>query len=390
MAAGMAAWSLAERSVAMVEVSGRERVAVLAAFAAVYFIWGSTFLAIAWAVETMPPLLMIGARALLAGVVLYGWARLRGGPRPSPADWRAALVAGVLLFVTGQAVLAWAETRIPSGAASLLFATEPLFIVLLGWVGGGLTGAAGVRPGLATIAGIPLGLVGVGVLVLPGVGGGGLDPLGALAAVLASMSWSVGVYRAAPRPGLGPGQVAGMQLLMAGVVLFVVSAVVGEPWSVPPGGYGGRAIAAFLYLVVMGSIVAFGAYVWLLERVGPSRLSSHAYVNPLVAVALGIGLNAEPVTAGLVLATVLILASVALLLRRGAAGPRRLNLHDETQTNGRQGDEESRRQGRSLGRWLGQHRAARRVRLPRPRPRRTSAERLLKHWSVWRQYRRER
>lgn len=303
----------------VVPLSSRERLALVAAFGAVYVVWGSTYLAIAWAIETVPPLLMIGARCLAAGAVLYGWARLRGGPRATAADWRAAAVAGVLLFVTGQALLAWSETRIPSGAASLLIATEPLFIALLGWRGGRLTGTAGAAPGAGALVAILVGFAGVGLLVLPG-GGGGLDVIGAAAAVLASFSWSVGVYRAGSRPSIGAGQMAGMQLLAASVVLLVVSAAAGDLARLPAGGPSLKSLAAFGYLVVLGSIVAFGAYVWLLARVGPARLSTHAYVNPLVAVVLGVALNAEPVGAGLVAATVLILGSVALLLGAGRRG----------------------------------------------------------------------
>ena len=305
---------LAERTVSL-----RGTVALLAAFAAVWLIWGSTYLAIAWAVEGIPPLLMIGARCLLAGGVLYGWARWRGGPRPSSADWKAALVAGVLLFVTGQAVLAWSETRIPSGVASLLIATEVLFIAMLSWGAGRRAGAtpSASRPTRASIAAILVGFTGVGLLVLPGgEESGSLDLLGAGAAVAASLSWSIGVFRAGKRAGIGSGQLAGMQLLAAGGVLAVVSTLLGDPWSVTAAMLTPRAVGAFLYLVVFGSIVAFGAYVWLLDRVGPARLSTHAYVNPLVAVLLGSALNAEPFGPRLVLATTVILGSVALLVRR--------------------------------------------------------------------------
>ncbi len=286
-----------------------------AAFAAVYVIWGSTYLAIAWAVEGIPPMLMIGSRCLVAGSILYAWSRLRGSARPRRVDWWKAMEGGVLLFVTGQAVLAWAETRIPSGAASLLIATEPLFVALLAWRGGWLTGGSRIAPGRSALIAVPLGFVGVAVLVLPGGGsGGGLDPLGAGAAVLAAFSWSVGILRSRSGPGIGPVRWAGMQLLTAGAVLLAVSPLMEEPGSVVDGGVSLRAVLAFLYLVIFGSVVTFGAYVWLLERVGATRISSHAYVNPLVAVALGVTVNDEPLHAGVVVAAVLIVAAVALLL----------------------------------------------------------------------------
>ncbi|HSM59380.1 MAG TPA: EamA family transporter [Longimicrobiales bacterium] len=315
---GLGAGGGAEWGMEVLPVSLRERWAVAAAFGAVWFVWGSTYLAIAWAVETIPPLSMIGVRCVLAGAALYGWARLRGGPRPRAEDWRAAALAGFLLFVTGQAVLAWAETRIASGAASLLIATEPLFITLLAWRGGRTTGSTGAAPTPGTALAVLAGFAGVAVLALPSAGGG-LDPLGAGAAVLASLSWSVGVFRAGSRREIGPGQTAGMQLLAAGVILMAIATVSGEVRGFPAGGPSIRSLAALGFLVAFGSVVTFGAYVWLLDRVGPARISTHAYVNPLVAVVLGSVLNGEPVTAGLVGATALILGSVAALLRRGAS-----------------------------------------------------------------------
>ena len=295
---------------------------VLAGFAAVYLVWGSTYLAIAWAVETVPPFLMIAARCLLAGGALYGWTRMRGGRRPDPGDWRAAAVAGTLLFVTGQAVLAWSETRIASGPAALLVATEPLFVVMLGWRGGRLVGGSGVsgRPGLRTFLALGVGFAGVALMVLPS-GGAALDVAGAAAALVASFSWSVGVFRARARPGISSAQLAGMQLLAGGVVLLAVSLVTGEAWGVAPGGPSLRSLLAFFYLVVFGSVVTYGAYVWLLDRVGPARLSTHAYVNPVVAVVLGVMLGGESVTGPLLAAMALILGSVTVLVRRERPRP---------------------------------------------------------------------
>lgn len=294
------------------------RLSLLAAFAAVYLVWGSTYLAIAVAVETIPPFLMIGARCLLAGAVLYGWTRLRHGTRPTGADWRAALVAGSLLFVSGQAVLAWSETRIPSGAAALLVATEPLFIVLLGWRGGRLltAGHRGERPRARAWLAIAAGFLGVALVVRPG--GGGLDLLGAGAALLASLSWSLGLFRARARAGLPATQFAGMQLLTSGAVLVAAWLVAGDPAALATSRLSPRSLLAFGYLVGLGSVVTYTAYVWLLGQVGPARLSTHAYVNPLVAVALGAAFAGEALTPWLVAATGLILGAVAVLVRREA------------------------------------------------------------------------
>jgi drug/metabolite transporter (DMT)-like permease len=294
-----------------------ERTRVVGAFSAVWLVWGSTYLAIAWAVETIPPLLMVGARSLTAGALLYGWGRLRGGPRPTALDWRAALVAGFLLFVTGQAGLAWAETRVPSGVASLLLATEPLFVTLLAWRGGWLTGSKGRALGLPGVIALLAGFAGVGVLVLPTAARAELDLASAGVVVLVALSWSLGMFRARSRPGMSAGQTAGMQLLSAGVVLLVISSLAGERRGFSLAGVSVTSWAAFGYLVVFGSVVTFGAYVWLLGRVHASHLSTHTYVNPLVAVTLGSLLNEEPVTATLLVAAVLILGSVAMLLGDG-------------------------------------------------------------------------
>jgi drug/metabolite transporter (DMT)-like permease len=281
---------------------------VIAAFGAVYVIWGSTYLAIAWGIATIPPLTMIAARCLLAGGVLYAIAR-RGAGAPSAIEWRRAIVAGVLLFVTGQSMLAWAETRVASGPAAVLIATEPLFVVLLGWLW-----RSGSRPSLATMVALVAGFLGVAAMMLPGEFGG-VDPLGAIVITLAGLSWSVGMFLATPRDGGSPVQAAAMQLLAGGMVLSVVAILSGDLAMLDPAGVSTRSLLSFAYLVVFGSLVTYSAYVWLLRRVGPARLSSHGYVNPMVAVALGAALAGEPITLAVVVASVLILASVVVLVR---------------------------------------------------------------------------
>jgi len=290
----------------------RVGVGVVAAFGAVWVIWGSTYLAIAWAIETIPPLLMVGIRCVAAGAVLYGWGRVRGGPRPRLADWRTAALSGFLLFVTGQALLAWAETRVPSGVASLLVATEPLFIALLSW-------RLGVRPGARAVVALLAGFLGVGALLLPGSGRLTLDPLATGAVVVAALSWAFGMLGAAARPGFGAAQTAGMQLLASGAMLLVLSVGLAGPGSLLTVTPSLRSLLALAYLVVLGSIVAFGAYVWLLGRVSPQLVATHAFVNPLVAVTIGAVLNREPITMGLLAAGAVIVGSVALLLGASTA-----------------------------------------------------------------------
>jgi drug/metabolite transporter (DMT)-like permease len=308
-----------ERRLEVDAVSSDGRLGIIAAFGAIWFVWGSTYLAIAWGVETIPPFLMIGVRCVTAGALMYGWARARGGARPRAADWRQAAVTGVLLFVTGQALLAWAETRLPSGVTALLIATEPLFVAVLPWLA-----RRAPTPEASTGLALATGFVGVGALMLPGSGSFPLDPLAMGAVVLTALSWSVGMLRAAPPPGFSAVQSAGMQLLTGGVVLLALSLVSGEPAALPSEGPSVRSLAAVAYLIVFGSIVGYGAYVWLLGRVSAQMVSTHGYINPLVAVALGATLNEEPVTADMGVAAVLILGSVALLLRARAAPARPL------------------------------------------------------------------
>lgn len=280
-----------------------------AGLATVYVIWGSTYLAIAWAVATIPPLTMIAARCLLAGGVLYAVSRVRAG-RPTAAEWRRALLAGVLLFVTGQAMLAWAETRVASGPAAVLIASEPLFVVLLAW---GLKRTA--APSRGVWAALLGGFIGVAVMMLPGRLGG-VDVVGAAVIVGAALSWSIGMFLATPAEGRSPVQAAAMQLLAGGAALVVVAALTGDLASLEPGKVSGRSLASFFYLVVFGSLVTYSAYVWLLRRVGPGRLSSHGYVNPMIAVGLGALLAGESVTPAVVLSSLLILTSVIVLVRR--------------------------------------------------------------------------
>ncbi len=288
----------------------RDALLVVAAFAAVYVIWGSTYLAIAWGIATIPPLTMIAARSLLAGGVLYAVSRRKAGV-PSAQEWRRAIVAGVLLFVTGQAMLAWGETRVPSGPAAVLLATEPMFVVLLGWR---LKRSA--APSLGMMIALLGGFAGVAVMMAGRLGG--VDPLGASVIVLGALSWSAGMFLATPKVGGSPVQAAAMQLLGGGMVLAIVATLSGDVASLEPSAVSGRSLASFLYLVVFGSLVTYSAYVWLLRRVGPARLSSHGYVNPMVAVALGAALAGEPITLAVVIASLLILASVIVLVTRRA------------------------------------------------------------------------
>lgn len=285
------------------------------ALLAVYLVWGSTYLAIAIALEGFPPLLLMGLRSVVAAGILYGIARVRGAGAPNRAAWRNALLVGVLFFVGGHGLLAWGETRVPSGAAAVVIATEPLFIVLLARVGGSLAGGAPPTiPSLPVRTAVFLGLAGVAVMMAPGTGGG-LDPIGMAALLLASLSWSAGTFQVDSQGS--PVRAAGMQLLAGGAILLCLALATGEFRSLELATITSRSIVALVYLVVFGSVVTFGAYVWLLPRLGPARLSTHTFVNPLVALMLGAWIGGETLGRVTLVASGLVLLAVALLLTSG-------------------------------------------------------------------------
>lgn len=285
---------------------------MLGAFAIVYVIWGSTYLAILFAIETVPPFLMAAMRFLLAGSLLYAWSRTVGGAaRPSRAHWRVAAIVGVLLLFGGNGLVTWSEQRVPSGMAALLVGTVPCFMVLLDWLRPG-----GVRPTGRVAAGLVLGLLGLVWLVGPDsvMGGGRADLIGAAALVLASFSWAVGsIYSRQASMPASPFLSTAMQMLAAGVALGVLSVALGEPWRFDPAALSLRSALGFAYLVVFGSIVAFSAYIWLLRVSTPARVSTYAYVNPVVAVLLGAAFANEALTTRMLVAAAVIVSGVALI-----------------------------------------------------------------------------
>ena len=279
----------------------------LVAFAAIYLIWGSTYLAIRYGVETIPPFLLTGARCLVAGGLMYGWARYRGAASPGLRAWIAALGVGVLLFVVGQGLVGWAETRVSSGPAALIVATVPLWMVLLAW-----WRRVAAAPSTRIWLGLAAGLVGVALLVRPGADAS-VDPAGALALLIAALSWACGSQwarsSALPASRL---QSAGMQLVAAGVVLGALSLALGEPAGFAVAGVSAASLSALVYLIAFGSVVGFSAYLWLLDHHPPAKVGSHAYVNPLVAVLLGALAGDVVLTVWVVLAAVAVIAAVML------------------------------------------------------------------------------
>lgn len=290
------------------------RPSLLAAFAAIYLIWGSTYLAIRFAIETLPPFLMAAVRFLIAGGAMYLWARLRGVTAPARRQWTAAALVGGLMLVFGVGGVSWAEQRVPSGAAALIVTVGPLWMVLVDWLFFG-----GRRPSGRVVLGILLGFSGVILLIGPEqvVGAGRIDMLGAGVILVGTVTWSFGsLYSRGTQLPDSPILATGMEMFAGGVLLLLVAIAFGELARLDVAHISTRSILATGYLALFGSIVALSAYLWLLKVDTPARVITHAYVNPVVAVFLGWALADEPLNARTLAATTIIIAGVLVITRR--------------------------------------------------------------------------
>jgi drug/metabolite transporter (DMT)-like permease len=298
---------------------------VLVAFAAIYVIWGSTYLAIKYAIASVPPFLMTAARFFVAGGVLYVWSVLRpstnpgtdaGMPASAARRWRDAFIVGALLIVGGTALVGWAELSVPSGITSLILATTPLWMVLLESV------SLGRAPAPRVLAGVAVGLGGLAILIWPSLTapGTGVDLLGVAALALAALAWSAGALfsRRAALP-VSAARATGMQMLAGAVLSLAVGLALGEHRTLSPSAITPASLLAIGYLVVAGALVGFSAYLWLMRVSTPSRVATHAYVNPVVAVLLGWAVLGETVTARTALAMAVIVAAVVLIVSAPAA-----------------------------------------------------------------------
>ena len=287
------------------------RAKIAAAFAAIYIIWGSTFLGIRYAIETMPPFLMAGTRFLIAGAMLYAWAAIREGARPTLRHWINTAIVGALLLTVGNGAVSWAEQFIPSGLAALVVAITPLWMVIFEMMRPG-----GDRPNAAIIAGLALGFIGLVLLIGPGeiLGAGSVDPRSAAVLLMGTLAWAGGsIYsRSVALPSSARLSTA-MQMLAAGALLVLVGAIAGEPSRVSFSTMSTRSILAVAYLVIFGSIIGFTAYSWLLTVSSAAKVSTYAYVNPVVALVLGWSLADEPLNARTIVAACIVLAGVALI-----------------------------------------------------------------------------
>lgn len=282
---------------------------VLLAFGAIYFIWGSAYVGIHFAIETLPPIFMTGTRFLIAGGVLIAWARLRGAPAPKLIEWRSALFIGFLLFLIQNGAVVWAVGHgVPSGIVAVLTASIPLFMVLLAWSQPG-----GSFPGLTVIGGVLLGLFGIILLVSPS-GATSLNLVGVGAVLIGSFCWAYGsLYaRRAPLPK-SINLATGMQLFCGGVFQMIASIVTGDAATLNPATVSLLSLGSVIYLGLISSVIGFSAYTWLMRVESPAKVSTYAYVNPVVAVSLGWLLASEPVTLRTIVASAIIITSVIII-----------------------------------------------------------------------------
>ena len=292
-----------------------KKIALILAFAALYLIWGSTYLGILFAIQSIPPFLMAGVRFFLAGIIMFAIARFQGAPKPDPATWRDALIVGACLLLFGNGGVTIAEKWVPTGLAALLVATVPIYIALLGWI----TGTA-PRPTPMVWLGLIGGFIGVGLLVQSAFTNSSDPPhnhlaLGMSILLLGSLMWSAGsLYSRKANNAPSPFLAAGQQMLCGGALLILASAIFGEYHGFDPGHITWLSAFAFVYLVVIGALVGFPAYIFLLRHCDPAKVATYAYINPVVAVLLGTAFAGESLTMRTLLGAGLIIGSVAVVI----------------------------------------------------------------------------
>src|ERR1700757_452859 len=284
---------------------------ILLAFAIIYFVWGSTFLAIRVGVREVPPFLLAGLRFFIAGIILYAWMRAKRTPSPTAREWKSASILAVLIFVLDYGLLFWAERRVPSGIAAVMMATIPVFMTLSEIL---FLKTQRLTPRLGSA--LLVGIGGVLVLVSRSIsfGDSPVDSIGAVALIVAAIGWSVGsaLTRKLPLPS-SKAMSSGAQMLMGGVLLTLTSAALGEFRGFRVEAVSIKAWLALAYLIVAGSIIAFTAYVWLIHHESPTKVGTYAFVNPVVAVVLGYFLGGEGLSLRTIVGTMFVLVSVVVI-----------------------------------------------------------------------------
>ena len=291
-----------------------KKVWIFVAFAALYLIWGSTYLGIRFAIETIPPFLMAGTRFLLAGVIMFAIARLQGISKSTWANWRTSLIIGACLLLGGNGGVTMSEKYIDSGLAALIVAIVPIYIVLLAWASG-----MAARPIPIVWLGLIGGFVGVGILLGPALrfsSNGGRHPaIGMSILLVSSFIWSAGsLYSRTAKHAPSPFLTAAQQMICGGLLLLLAGMVTGETQRLHPSSLSILSLVSFAYLVMVGAVVGYTAYIWLLRHCDPAKVATYAYVNPIVAVLLGASFAGETLTMRTFVAAGLIIGSVALVI----------------------------------------------------------------------------
>jgi len=305
------------------------RTRIIVAFAAIYLIWGSTYLGIRFAIETIPPFLMGGVRFLTAGLILYAIMRLRGAEKPTSLQWRNTAIVGAGLILGGNGMVVWAERIVPSGLTALLVAILPFWMALLDWIR-----PHGKRPTLGVSIGLIVGVTGLVILIGPSAihpgaaaaaearSGNGVVLAGALGLMFGSLCWASGSifsqHADLPRSAFLS---TGMQMITGGLMLLIVSFIRREPMQFDLADVSTRSLVAFIYLLSIGSLIGYTAYIWLLTVQPPSRVATYAYVNPVVAVFLGWALAGEALTLRTAIASAIIIAAVILITTARSSSP---------------------------------------------------------------------
>jgi drug/metabolite transporter (DMT)-like permease len=290
------------------------RARIIIAFAALYVVWGSTYLGIRFAIETIPPFLMAGARFLIAGLLMYTIAWSQGAYKSSWANWRVSLIVGACLLLAGNGGVTISEQYIDTGLAALIVAIVPIYIVILGWA----TGMA-PRPSPVVWLGLVGGFAGVAILLGPALhvsSNGGRHPaIGMSILLFSSFIWSAGsLYSRTAKHAASPFLTAAQQMICGGLLLLLAGVLTGEPRSFHPRSISMLSLASFIYLIVIGAVVGYTAYIWLLRHCDPAKVATYAYVNPIVAVVLGAAFAGETLSTRVLIAGALIIGSVAIVI----------------------------------------------------------------------------